>query len=98
MALLRRQWTPEDAQHWTREDAIAAALSALGYLLIIIGGTLALLASVAGYVILAAGIGVSALMYWVIDPKLRAVSEEYGQRQKEFLARVEGITRWEKHE
>ena len=98
MVFIRRQWTPEDAQHWTREDALAAVLSALGYLLIIIGGTLALLASTAGYFILAAGIGASALMYWVIDPKLRAISREYERRQKEFLARVEGITRWEKHE
>lgn len=97
MRWIRRQWTPEAAQRWTREDCIAAALSALSYGLIIIGGTLSLLASVAGYLTLVAGIALAGLMYWVIDPKLRAVSAEYERQQAEHLERMEKITRWEKH-
>jgi len=94
---IRREWTPDAAQHWTREDFLAAVLSALSYGLIIIGGTLSLVASVAGYVTLAAGIALAGLMYWVIDPKLRAVSAEYEKQQQAHLERMEGITRWEEH-
>ena len=96
MSWIRRTWTPEAADRWSREDGIAAVLSALGYLLIIIGGTLSLLGSVTGYVVLAAGIGASGLMYWVIDPKLRAISADYEQKQKGYLERVEKLVRWEK--
>lgn len=98
MGWIRREWTPEAAQHWTREDLIAAALSAVSYGLIIIGGTLSLVASVTGYVTLAAGIALAGLMYWVIDPKLRAVSAEYERQQAQHLERMEKITRWERHE
>jgi Na+/proline symporter len=93
--LIRRVWSPEAADAWSREDWIAAALSMLGYLLIIVGGTLALLGSVAGYVTLALGLGTSALMYWVIDPKLRAVSADYERKQQRYLERLESVTRWE---
>ena len=98
MGWIRREWTPESAEQWTREDLIAAALSAASYGLVIVGGTLSLLASVTGYVTLAAGIVLAALMYWVIDPKLRAVSTEYEKKQAQFLDRMESITRWEEHE
>lgn len=98
MGWIRREWTPEAAQHWTREDLIAAVLSALSYGLIIIGGTLSLVASLLGYVTLTGGIVLAGLMYWVIDPKLRAVSAEYEKQQAAHLERMEKITRWEKHE
>ena len=58
----------------------------------------ALVASVTGYVTLVAGITLAGLMYWVIDPKLRAVSAEYEKQQAAHLERMEKITRWEKHE
>jgi len=98
VAWIRRQWTPDAAQHWTKEDLLAAVLSALSYGLIIIGGTLSLLADPAGYLALAAGIVLAGLMYWVIDPKLRAVSTEYEKRQAQFLERLEDIARWEERE
>jgi hypothetical protein len=93
--LIRRAWTPEAADAWSHEDWFAAVLSMLGYLLIIVGGTLSLLGSVAGYVTLALGVGASALMYWVIDPKLRAVSADYEAKQKRYLERLESVVRWE---
>jgi len=61
-----------------------------------VGGTLSLLGSTMGYISLALGIASSAFMYWVIDPKLRAVSTDYEEKQKEHLQRLESITRWEK--
>jgi Na+/proline symporter len=94
--LIRRSWTAEAADRWTREDVIAALLSFLAYVLLIIGGTLALLGSVTGYVTLVAGVATAALMYWVIDPKLRAVSADYEAKQKEYVERLEAIARWEK--
>jgi hypothetical protein len=93
---IRRTWTPDSANRWSREDVIAAIFSALGYLFIIVGGTLSLLGSTIGYITLGLGIAASAFMYWVIDPKLRAVSADYELQQKEHLARLESITRWEK--
>jgi solute:Na+ symporter, SSS family len=93
---IRRSWTPDSANRWSREDVIAAVFSALGYLFIIVGGTLSILGSMIGYVTLGLGITASAFMYWVIDPKLRAVSADYEEQQKEHLARLESITRWEK--
>ncbi|HEV8384827.1 MAG TPA: sodium:solute symporter family protein [Candidatus Acidoferrales bacterium] len=96
LGFIRRRWTPDSANRWSREDFIAAVFSALGYLFIIVGGTLSLLGSKIGYVTLGLGIASSAFMYWVIDPKLRAVSADYEEQQKKHLERLESITRWEK--
>lgn len=97
MSWIRRKWTPEAADRWSKEDWIAAALSVASYLLLILGGTLSLLAMPIGYVLLAAALVVAGVMYHVIDPKLRAVSGDYEKKQKEYIARMEQLTRWEKH-
>ena len=34
-------------------------------------------------------------IYWVIDPKLRAVSAEYESRQAQYLEELERGVRWE---
>jgi len=94
MSFIRRQWTPDAADRWTREDFIAAVLSAASYLLIIVGGTLSLIGSVPGYIALVTGLGLAWLMYWVIDPKLRAISTEYERKQQAFIEHMEEITRW----
>lgn len=98
MSWIRRQWTPEAADAWSREDVIASILSALAYLLLILGSALSLLALPLGYLLLLGGIGLSVAMYFVIDPKLRAVSTDYEAKQKQYLERLERITRWEKAE
>jgi len=98
MSWIRRTWTAEAAEEWTREDALAIVLSVLSYMLMIVGSALSFLAVTAGYVILALGLAAAAAMYWVIDPKLRAISAEYETQQKAHLERLEKITRWEKSE
>jgi len=98
MSFIRRNWTPEAADRWSKEDWIAAAFSVLSYLLLILGGTLSLLAMPAGYWLLAAALLSMGVMYYVIDPKLRAVSKDYEGKQKEYIERMEQLTRWEKHE
>ena len=98
MSWIRREWTPEAADAWSREDWIAAALSAAAYLLIMLGSAMSLLAQPAGYFILTAGLLAAAAMFYIIDPKLRAVSSDYEKKQKEYLRRLEELTRWEREE
>jgi hypothetical protein len=66
-------------------------------LLLILGGTLSLLAMPLGYILLTTALVLTGLMYYVIDPKLRAVSGDYEKKQKEYIERMESLTRWEKH-
>ena len=96
MSFVRRKWTPEDADHWSREDWIAAAFSVASYLFIMLGATLSLLAQTGGYLLLGAGVLSALAMYYVIDPKLRAVSGDYEKKQKEYLRRLEELTRWKR--
>jgi SSS family solute:Na+ symporter len=93
--LIKRDWTPEEAEEWTREDWIAIALSPLAYALIMLGVAGSLLRLTGGYTAMALGAACALAMYWVIDPKLRAVSAEYETRQAEYVEELERFTRWE---
>jgi len=96
MRWIRRTWTPQAADNWSREDWLAATLSVVAYVLLILGSALSLLARPLGYVLLFLAILVMAAMYYVIDPKLRAVSSDYEKKQKEYLQHLETLTRWRK--
>ena len=95
MALIRRQWTPKEADEWRKEDWIAIVLSVFAFIALTVGSALSFLLIPIGFVILFLGIIFSALMYWVIDPKLRTISAEYEKKQKEFLLQLEKIQKWE---
>jgi hypothetical protein len=95
MAFIRREWTPEAADEWTKEDWIAIILSSLSYLLLTVGTALSFLLLKIGFIILGVGIISTVLMYWVIDPKLKKVSTEYEKKQKEYLDHLEDVQRWE---
>lgn len=95
MAWIRRKWSPEAAEEWTREDLIACILSPLAYLLLSVGAALALLLHVTGFLLLGLGVIVSLALYAVIDPKLHTISEEYEGKQREHLEALEKIQRWE---
>ncbi|HID07833.1 MAG TPA: hypothetical protein EYP10_11890 [Armatimonadetes bacterium] len=95
MGWLKRDWTPEEADEWTKEDWIAIVLAPLGYILLMLGVALSLLALPIGYALLVAGVMVTFVMHWVIDPKLRSLSEEYERRQKAYLEELERIERWQ---
>src|SRR5688572_33251919 len=69
--MLRRSWTPHEADEWTREDYWAILFSSLAYFLIMVGTALLFLLPVWGIVITAAGTVSAFVMYWIIDPKLR---------------------------
>lgn len=95
MGLIRRNWTPGEADDWTKEDWIAVVLSVASYILLMIGTVLAFLLNIWGFIILALGILTTFLMHWVIDPKLKTVSEEYEKKQHEYLENLERKVRWE---
>ena len=92
--LIRRHWSAEEAQEWTREDWIAIVLSPLVYASVLFGLTRLLLLQWSGlWLLLAAVLGTLAI-YWVIDPKLRAVSVEFEAKQTDYLEGLERKLRW----
>ncbi|UCF21605.1 MAG: hypothetical protein JSU87_04920 [Gemmatimonadota bacterium] len=92
--MIRRSWTPEEADGWSREDWIAIVLSPVVYALIIIGLARLLLGLLDGALITLGAVAGAFLLYWVIDPKLRAVSVEYEARQARYLEELERSVRW----
>jgi len=96
MSLLEKSWTPAQADEWTVHDLAASVLSAASYLLVAIGSAGALLLRIWGFVALVAGIICAMLMYLVIDPKLRAMSQAFAERQQHYLEQIDKATRWEK--
>jgi hypothetical protein len=92
--LIKREWTADEAQEWTREDWIAIVLSPLVYGLIMFGLVNLLLLRGSGFTLLALALVGCGVIYWVIDPKLRAVSTEYEQRQSQYVKRLEQRMQW----
>ncbi|MBN2357722.1 hypothetical protein JXO59_16540 [candidate division KSB1 bacterium] len=95
MAWIKRTWTPHEADEWTKEDWLAIVLSPLSYILITFGLALSLFMLTAGFIMLGVGIVITIVMFWVIDPKLSVISEEYESKQREYLEDLEQIQRWE---
>ena len=95
MAWIKRTWTAHESDEWTKEDWIAVVLSPLSYIFITFGLALSLFLLPLGFIMLAIGIFITILMFWVINPKLKAVSEEYEHKQREYLQELEMIQRWE---
>lgn len=95
MSLIKRTWTAEEADRWTKEDYITFVISPLVYVLLMIGTALSLLLLWYGFVLLALGIVLLLVMLWIIDPKLKAISLDYESKQKHYLEDLEKIERWE---
>lgn len=95
MSLIKRKWTPGEADEWTKEDWIAVFLSVASYIMLMIGTALAFLLNFWGFIILALGILSTYLMHWVIDPKLKVISSQYEKKQHEYLENLERKVRWE---
>jgi len=95
MPWIRRDWTPHEAEEWTREDWIAIVLSPLSYILITFGLAMSLFMLPAGFVLLALGIAAAIGMFRAIGPKLGVISQEYESRQRDYLQELEQIQRWE---
>lgn len=98
MKFIKRDWKPEEADSWTKEDWIAILISPFAYATLMIGLALSLLLLEEGFVILGLGILLTFFLHWIIDPKLKAISEEYEKKQKEYIERLEKIVKWRKDE
>ena len=96
MAFIRKEWTAAEADEWTKEDWITIILSPIIYIILMVGVALACLFMWEGYVMCVVGIILTIIMHKVIDPKLRAISEEYEKKQQAYLSELEASTRWEK--
>ncbi|RKY85464.1 hypothetical protein DRQ09_07260 [candidate division KSB1 bacterium] len=95
MSLIKRKWTAKEAEEWTKEDLIACIISPLAYITLMLGVVFSFLLLWYGFVILLAGIALTLLLYFVINPKLSKISTEYEKKQKEYLENLEKIVKWE---
>ena len=93
--LIRRSWTADQAGEWTREDWIVIVLSPLVFASILFGLTKLLLLQISGLWLVLAAVAGAAAIYWVIDPKLRAVSRGFGTTQAKYLEELERSVRWD---
>ena len=94
MGWIRRRWSSEAAEEWTREDYIAMLLSVISYLAIAVGTPLAFF-SLWGWLVLGVGAAALLLMIFIIDPKLKAVSSGYEKQQQRYIEELEKNIRWE---
>jgi len=92
---IRRTWTPEQTGDWTREDWIAIVLSPLVMAALMIGVTKLLLLQPGGILLVIGAVVGAGVIYWVIDPKLRAVSTEYEAQQEQYVKQLEQRLRWQ---
>ena len=95
MSLIKRNWTPDEADEWTKEDWYAIIISPFSYILITIGLAMSLFLLPLGFILLGIGIVLTIIMFYIIDPKLKAVSEGYEKKQREYLKDLEKIQRWD---
>jgi hypothetical protein len=92
---VKRTWTAAEAEEWTREDWMVIALSPVVMAFFMVGVATLLLLRPGGILMTGGAILGSGLIYWIIDPKLRAVSAEYERRQARYLEDLERGVRWE---
>ena len=95
MSLIRRKWTPEEADEWTREDTFTIIVSPIIYVMLLIGVALSIFLVPAGFVMVGLGIILLLVMIFVIDPKLAAISEGYEKQQKDYMEELERKVKWE---
>jgi hypothetical protein len=92
---IKRSWTADEAEAWTREDWIVIGLSPLVMASFMLGVASLLLLQPSGVWLTAGALLGSGLIYWVIDPKLRAVSADYEVKQAAYLEDLERGVRWD---
>ncbi len=95
MSLIKREWTSEEADRWTKEDYLTFIISPLVYFLLALGAIWSLLLYWYGFVLLGISLMLLFVMIWIIDPKLKAISQDYEIKQKQYLEDLEKISRWE---
>ena len=83
-------------KEWSREDLLACILSALAYVNCLAGIALPVMNQWTGYALTAITVAQVVTMYYIIDPKLRKVSDDFEKKQQEYLEELDKIVEWEK--
>ena len=95
MSLFTKNWTAHEADRWTRHDLLACVFGVLAFVLVTVGVAGTLLLQTWGRITLGLSILFAWLTFKVIDPKLRALSRGFEEKQAEYLDAVERHNRWE---
>jgi len=95
MSWIKKDWTAQQADRWTKEDYLTFIISPLVYILLALGVAFSLLLLWYGWIILGVSLILLLIMIKIIDPKLKAISEDYEMKQKKYLEDLEKIARWE---
>ena len=95
MQIIKREWTPESADEMHKEDWFAIVFSVIAYISLMVGTAMSALLIPTGFFILIIGILATIIMYWIIDPKLRAISSEYEKQEKDYLLKLDEIQKWD---
>ena len=95
MSWIRKTWTADLADRWSKEDYLTFILSPLIYFLLALGVSFSLLLLWYGWVLLGVSVVMLIVMIKIIDPKLKAISEDYEIKQKQYLEDLEKIAKWE---
>ena len=95
MSWIKREWKADEADRWTKEDYLAFLISPAIYFLLVLGVAFSLLLRWYGWVLLGVCLVLLAALIWIIDPKLKAVSRDYEEKQKKYLEDLDRISRWE---
>jgi hypothetical protein len=95
MAFIRRTWTAKEADEWSKEDWITIIISPIIYILFTVGVAMAALLMPIGFILLGVAVLLTVLMVYVINPKLSVVSQEYEQKQKQYLEDLEKKVKWQ---
>ena len=93
--LKARSTKVDSLQEWSREDLVACILSALAYVNCLAGTALLLMNQWTGYVLTAFTIVQVVAMYYIIDPKLQKISDDFEKKQQEYLEELDKIVEWE---
>ena len=93
--MFKRTWTTKEANEWTKEDFWACVLSTISYITVAVGAALALLNLMWGYICLGVGVVSTIILFWLINPKLKAESIAFEKEQDKYLEELEKKVRWE---
>ena len=76
MPLMHRKWTETSVNEWTRKDWTTIILSALMYVGVAVGIVLVILLKPVGFIVIGVTVGLAAMMFWIMNPKLRMISKD----------------------
>ncbi len=96
-ALKRGLIKADEEKEWSWHDLVASLLSIGSYFFVSVGIAGSLLLLHWGYWTLLLGIVCTGLMFVVIDPKLKRLSEVFARKQQGYLDEMGRIQKWEGH-